>query len=212
MAERPIFIAKNSKPYYRTMIVSFPWNGGFAKTQSQKNIRAMHKEYSRFHPEGKILEISSKSEQDLGIMLSAFNLMIFVPSLGKKVPLECVFQAGKIFSEGGPYTDLLEALPKNAKRDERLKTSGKIVGFAFEGVTFPSEPKTAFYDWMYYKALKSNPSLLKELSGYDAFTDIAFNPEKSLNCQARTAAKLAGIIKAGELHFLDDFESFLKSY
>ena len=212
MAERPIFIAENSKPYYRIMMASFAWNGGFAKTQSQKNIRAMHEEYFKFHPEGKILEISSKSEQDLGVKLSAFNLMIFVPSIGKRVPLECVFQAGKVFAEGGPYTDLLERSPKDAKRDERLKTSGTIIGFVFEGVTYPSEPKTAFYDWMYYKALQSNPALSEALLGYEAFTDIAFNPERSLNCQAQTAAKLVGIINAGELHYLDNFENFLTSY
>ena len=212
MAERPIFIVSKTKPYYRVMMASFAWNGGFAKTQSQKNIRAMHKEYSRIHPEGKILEISSKSEQDLGVMLSAFNLKMHVPSLDKDVPVECVFQAGKVFSGGGPYTDLLEVFPKDAKRDQRLKDSGRIIGFSFEGVDYPSEPKTAFYDWMYYTALKNNPDLFKELQEYDAFTDIAFNPEKSLNCQAQTAAKIVGIIRSGNTELLDCFDNFVKSY
>ena len=194
------------------MMVSFAWNGGFAKIQSQKNIRAMHREYCKYHPDEKILEISSKSEQDSGIKLSAFNLMTFVPSLKKEVPVECVFQAGKVFSAGGPYTDLLEASPKDAKRDERLRSSGRIVGFRFERIDYPSEPKTAFYDWMYYRALQNNPDLLNELLEYDAFTDIAFNPEKSLNCQAQTAAKIAGIIKYGGVELLDAFETFINSY
>lgn len=93
MATRPIFISTKTKPYYRVIPVFFAWNGGFAKIQSQKNIRAMHREYHRYYPDGKILEISSRSEQDLGVKLSAFNLMTVVPSLKKKIPVECVFQA-----------------------------------------------------------------------------------------------------------------------
>ncbi len=93
MATRAIFISTKTKPYYRVIPVFFAWNGGFAKIQSQKNIRAMHREYHRYYPDGKILEISSRSEQDLGVKLSAFNLMTVVPSLKKKIPVECVFQA-----------------------------------------------------------------------------------------------------------------------
>jgi len=35
------------------------------------------------------------------------------------------------------------------KRDMRLKESGPLTGFKFENFWFPSEPKTAFYDWLY---------------------------------------------------------------
>ncbi len=38
-------------------------------------------------------------------------------------------------------------------------------------------------------ALFQNPELSKELLRFEAFTDIAFNPQKSLNCQARAAAR-----------------------
>lgn len=212
MAVRPVFIAYDKKPYYRVMMVSFAWNGGFAKSQSQKNIRAMHEEYAKSFPEGRILEISSKSEQDLGIQLSALSLQKIVPSLGKIVPLECVFQAGKVFEYGGPYTDLLEVSPKDAKRDERLRNSGRLIGFQFEGVNYPSEPKTAFYDWMYFMAIRENPMLLPKLCDYDAFTDIAFNPEKSLNCQAQSAAKIVGMLRYGKTEYITNFESFCSSY
>ena len=212
MAKRPVFIAINKKPYYQIFPVVFPWNGGFAKSQSQKNIRAMHSEYSKSFPGGKILEISSKSERELGVQLSAFNLMKKVPSVNKSVPLECVFQAGKVFSDGGPYTDLLEVSPKEAKRDERLRYSGIIEGFRFDGVDYPSEPKTAFYDWIYYQALTENMRLFTDVLNYDAFTDISFNPNKSLNCQAQALARIVGIIRAGESDLLKDFSSFLTTY
>ena len=123
MAKRPIFIATDKKPYYRVMMVSFTWNGGFAKSQSQKNIRAMHAEYLKSYPEGKILEISSKSDRELGIHLSAFTLQKTLPSTNRSVPLECVFQAGKVFEHGGPYTDLLEVSPKDAT--STVKVAGR---------------------------------------------------------------------------------------
>jgi len=54
-------------------------------------------------------------------------------------PLECVYQASKVFMEGGPFRDLLERNPRDAKRDERLKTSGPLKEFQFEGVEWPLE-------------------------------------------------------------------------
>lgn len=45
-----------------------------------------------------------------------------------------------------------------------------------------------FYDFLYINALISNPDLCERVMGYDTFTDIEFNPKKSLNCQARAMA------------------------
>ena len=150
----------------------------------------MHNEYRRIYDNNaKLLEVSSKSEDELGVRLSAFNLLMYVSSLNKSVPVECVFQAGKVFENGGPYLDLLEKSPRDAKRDDRLGNSGKLLAFEFEGERFPLEPKTYFYDYIYIKALKENPELADRLLEYDGFTDIVFNPEKSINCQAKACAK-----------------------
>ena len=165
------------------------WYGGFALSQAQKNVNELHNCFLKMYPDLKILEVSSKSTDELGIKLSAFNLKKYVPSLNKSVPVECVFQAGKVFENGGPYLDLLEALPKDAKRDERLRNSGKLIAFEFEGKRYPTYPLTEFYDSIYIEALNENKELAKQVIKYDAFTDIAFNKEKSINCQARTCAK-----------------------
>ena len=127
--------------------------------------------------------------------LSAFNLKKFVPSLGYSVPVECVFQGGKVFAAGGPYTDLYTGTSRDAKRDPRLKESGSLKAFEFEGVRYPLQPTTAFYDWLYINALMENPELAEELKQYDAFTDIEFNPDKSLNCQTRAAAIYVGLTR-----------------
>ena len=71
--------------------------------------------------------------------------------------------------------------------------------FVFLGDEFPTSPKTFFYDWLYINAVSQNEELLTSLSKYDAFTDIAFNPEKSINCQARSAAICVSLVKKGLL-------------
>lgn len=53
MANRSVFVAKESAPFYRTMTIDFDWNSGFAKVQKQKNITAMHNEFSRRKPDKK---------------------------------------------------------------------------------------------------------------------------------------------------------------
>lgn len=45
-----------------------------------------------------------------------------------------------------------------------------------------------FYDWLYVNALYLNKDLAKQVLEFDAFTDIEFNPNKAINCQARSAA------------------------
>ena len=74
---------------------------GFAPSQKQKNIRALHGAFLAAHPDARVLEISSKSMQENGPALSAFALAKYVPALGKSVPVENVFQAGKVFEGGG---------------------------------------------------------------------------------------------------------------
>ncbi len=209
MAKRPVFIPQTQKPFVLAIETVFSWNGGLAPSQKQKNIRALHGAFNEAHPGMRVLEISSKSMQENGAALSAFSLLKYVPALGSSVPVENVFQAGKIFAHGGPYSDLLAVSPRNAKRDERLRTSGSLTGFAFEGQTYPTEPKTAFYDYIYITALLENPTLAETVLSYDAFTDIEFNQQKSLNSQAAAAARFAAMYHLGLLDNNFSFESFL---
>lgn len=210
MAVRPVYVPKMSAPFLNSIPVEFTWNGGFAVSQKQKNIDAIHSAFNRRFHERKVLEISSKSRQELGVKLSAFNLKKYVPSLGKSVSVECVFQGGKVFSGGGPYTDLYIGTSREAKKDSRLKSSGMLKNFYFEGETMPLVPKTAFYDWLYINALMENEELAKELLQYDSFTDVEFNPDKSTNCQAKAAAVYVALARLGLLDQVKEFDSFVK--
>lgn len=210
MAMRPVFAPGKRKNEADVFMTEFVWNSGLSASQKRKNVTALHEAYMRRFPDRKVLEISSKSTEKLGVALSAFNLMKVVPSLGKSVPVECVFQGGKVFAAGGPYTDLYEAAPRDAKRDPRLKSSGMLRHFYYEGREFPLVPRTAFYNWIYINALMDNPELTAELATYDGFTDIEFNPDKGVNCQAEAAALYVTLLRKGVLNQCRDFDTFIK--
>lgn len=212
MANRPVFVSDEKSPFFRVRNVEFEWSGGFAKTQKQKNIYAIHEAFRRKDPGKNVLEISSKSMQEEGEKLSAFFLKKYVSGLDKKIPVECVFQAGKVFENGGPYLDLLEKTPREAKRDERLRTSGQLVRFEFEGKSYPLIPKTIFYDFLYINALLETPELADAVLKYDAFTDVEFNPEKSINCQAKAAATFVSLSRLGLIDKVRKFEDFASLY
>ena len=98
-----------------------------------------------------------------------------------------------------------------AKKDTRLKQSGDLVGFEFFGTCWPIEPKTAFYDWLYLNSLRKNQWAVEQLDDYDAFTDIEFNPQKSINCQAYSVALFKSLLGRGLLNeALKSKEAFLQ--
>ena len=198
MAHRPVFIPVMDKPeFVQELSFSFTWHPGFAVSQKKKNIIALHEAAAQ---EGltPLLEISTKSEEELGRRLSAFNLKIQVAAQ-KQIPLECAFQGGKVFRDGGPYLDLYDAHPKAAKRDDRLRNSGPLKAFTFQGETFPLEPKTLFYDYIYTKSVATLQIDPAELTKYKGFTDIEFNPKRSINCQARAIATYVALYRRGLL-------------
>lgn len=210
MAKRPIFIPKKSGPLFIiAMPIEFVWHPGMSKSQKQKSIRSLHDAAKQTRGIEKILEISSKSENELGIQLSAFNLML--NSNGYKATVEVLFQGSKVFLNGGPYIDIYQKTSREAKKDERLKDSGQLIIFRYNNRDWPLNPQTVFYDWLYLSALRQNPSLSERLLEYDGFSDIEFNPGKSINCQASSAALYKSLTERGLLELaLSSAEEFIK--
>jgi hypothetical protein len=205
MAKRPVFIPNpESFPFVVEIDIDFEWHPGFAKTQAQKSIQSLHNSAARkgISP---VLEISSKSLDSLGVALSAFNLQLKIDA-GKTLSVECAFQGSKVFSNGGPYTDLYDKSSRDAKTDSRLKSSGELIAFSLMGEHFPIKPITAFYDWLYLRALFDNQEVARRLFSYKGFSDIAFNPKKSINCQARSAALFVALSENGRI----DLEKAIK--
>ena len=197
MAQRPIFIPSYRDYFFvEEKLIEFEWYAGFAKVQAQKSIASLHKA-AAISKIDSILEISSKSTEKLGVALSAFNLIIRKD--GKYLSVECAYQGSKCFQNGGPFSDLYYVSSKEAKTDERLRNSGDFIGYKFFEESFPINPVTAFYDWLYITALSQNSDLAEKLLKYQGFSDIAFNPKKSFNCQARAAALFVALHRNGEI-------------
>lgn len=192
MAKRKTFVV-SLNDIFEEKEIDFVFYSGFSITQKQKSIESLHNAIKELYYDAEILEISSKSPIELGRKLSAFNLKL------DGIALENIFQSSKVFEYGGPYEDLLSKTPIEAKKDPRIKDSGRIIGFKYQGINYPTIPKTLFYDWIYCQALYSDKELMSSIINYDFFTDIEFNHEKSLNCQARSAAIFVSLYQKGLL-------------
>lgn len=205
MAERPLFIPTAEGPaLVRTKHVKFQWFPGMAVSQKQKSVDSLHAAALKLPGINKVLEVSSKSRDELGIALSAFNLTFTTLKHSRTFSVECAYQGSKVFERGGPFVDIFNNTSREAKKDERLRTSGRLTGFRFFGTDWGLEPQTAFYDWLYINALKKQPGMIEQLLEYSAFTDIEFNPERSVNCQAYS---IALYISLYQRHMLDEVTS-----
>lgn len=193
--------------------VEFQWFAGMSVKQAQKSIDSLHYAAERLLKVDKVLEISSKSKDPQGVRLSAFNLMIRTKKYGQEFSVECAFQSAKVFEHGGPYKDIRSMTSREAKGDPRLKESGRLIAFELFGVRWPLQPTSAFYDWLYINALHLHQDLAEYVLQYRAFTDIAFNQKRSLNCQAYSAALYVALHARGLLKpdVLSRKESFLKA-
>lgn len=211
MAKRPVFFIENDS--VKCMYMDFQWFPGFALTQKRKCITSLHKAISVIYPNAEPLEISTKGEIPLGNKLSAFNLII------DGYYLENVFQSSKVFNDdNSPHVEWLELQPREAKHEaSKLHKEHELIGFKYDDVVYPLEPKSVFYDYIYYKSVKQCLTLeeLSQLKNYTHFTDIEFSPKMSINTQARSAALIKLILdEFGELPDItgEEFISIHKKY
>lgn len=207
MASRPVFLPNyQGNALVEERSFNFPWASGFAEVQKKKNVVSLHRE-AMINGIQRVLEISSKSEEELGQKLSAFSLKIEID--GVDYPLESVYQGSKVFEDCGPFPEIFHFRPRDAKRFIRENGQDRITSFTLEGIDYPLFPKNAFYDWLYIRSLAKHSDWIKRKVTYDAFTDIEFNPAKQVNCQARAFAEYLSLIARDELQSAaSDFEYF----
>ncbi len=210
MARRPIFSPNQSgDALVSEEYVEFEWHPGLSVQQKRRSVDSLHEAAGK-QGIGPVLEVSSKSRSEFGRSLSAFSLSFDAGNAGR-LTVEAAFQGSKVFEEGGPYRDMYGLSGRQIKRDDRLKSSGALTGFDFMGNIWSLKPRTAFYDWLYVSALSHRPDLAEAVLNYEGFSDIEFNPKKSINCQARSVATFAALHKRQMLErALSDRQTFLK--
>ncbi len=207
MAVRPVFVpAETGRFLVDEIPIEFDWAPGFAEVQKKKNVKALH-QAAMGRGFNSLLEISSKSEIEVGRRLSAFSLKLEID--GGVYGLESVYQGSKVFERCGPREEIFRLAPREAKRAVRETDCGQLVAFELEGVRYPLNPKNAFYDWLYIRAIAPHFDWIERKIRYDAFTDIEFNPAKQVNCQARAFAEFLGLLRSGKLRgAVNDFDYF----
>lgn len=217
MAKRPVFIP-DPDPNGSLVVeklVDFTWFGGFSVSQKRKCIESLHRAARRDLGIEHLVEISTKSERPLGRKLSAFNLVVQRRGDGRRMLLEAAFQGSKVFAKHGRFDQLYEMKTgRDIKKFVRPYINDKLVGFRFDGINWELCPKTAFYDFLYARAVKQlverNSEIDDDLMKIDAFTDIEFNPARSINCQARSCALYVALLKMDRLNVLSDRDELIR--
>ena len=214
MATRPFYRPLEKFVGYKTVdSAPFEWHGGFAVSQKQKNVVALHDAIKKVDPTAKPLEISSKALQQLGVSLSAFNLMLDLN--GTKCSVESVFQAGKVFEGGiGPFPEMCSHDSREVRHFVQDRSAGhRLLAFEVNGERWPLAPKTAFFYHLYLRALADNPVLADGLMEFDAFADIEFNPKRQINCQAAAATFYVSLRRLGKLEWaMSSRDNFMRTH
>lgn len=197
----------NEEKVFDENIVSFTYVKGMAFSQKCKNVLSFHSSIQSQFPNAKIIEISTKSNNPVGVALSAFNLTL------DGYPVECIYHASKVFEDGRSFEFVKDYLPRDAKRYIRDNSQGALQCYRYKGREISLETKTLFYDYIYIKALMQHPEISLFLLDYDLFTDIEFNEKKGLNCQARSCAIYSYMLRTGTVEkYMSSIEEFNKIY
>lgn len=211
MATRPVFIATENTPYVATQVIEFPWIKGMVKVQLRKRVISLHGVGAAVGLRN-IMEISTASNSDLGIRLSAFNLPVRINFGTEDHPdfqthsVETIYQSSKVgqskTAKVGPHPDWLKLEGKEVKAKIKEVKLDQINLYQYGQNVWPAEPQESFFTWLYINGLMQEAGLIEKLAGYDGFTDIYFNPKVTNNCQARAAAQAVSMYKRGELELI----------
>lgn len=187
MAIRPIYISTKdiSNPVLQKDI-NFNWISGLSYEQKCKRRDSLANSISNLYDLNEWLEVSTKSDKDIGIKLSALNLKLH--TLYEDVSVEQIYQNSKVYC------------------------NKKIVGFKYGNIEFSNKPYGMFYDYIYMRALLQNPQFYTEIKNYNIFTDVEFNPYRQLNTQARAIAIFKTLYDTNNLDILNDLDKFKKFY
>ena len=206
MAVRKVYLPVSEFPYFREISVTFPWSNG----SRHQIIQAVQEAFHGLHPDIPALEVSLASPQQEGVGVAAMKLPLRLATQEQEIPVGIIYQASRVFENGGPYLELLQCSRQTVQKERRLQQSGKCIRYQLEGKEFLLEPYPyAFFNWLYGRALQQNPEKAEGILKFGAFTDLDLgSAKKDRNSPARAAAVYVGLAAAGRLSCLDSYEAF----
>ena len=219
MAQRPAFsLSTNASTFHPVTVAyyAFNWAPGMSAVQKRQNVLSLHQSIRERILGARMLEVSTKSTDPLGIALSAFNLA--TTRNGSRYCVESLYQASKTFENGtGPFPDLYDKPSMIVRKALTPYADIPLRSFVWHDQLWPLEPKLAFYTWLYCRTLHhpQNRVLAEKLvsNGYTHFTDIEYNPRRTLNSQSFAVAYYLHLIRTGEADSqLATRESFLSAF
>lgn len=201
MAERFFWTIEGGK--IKRGLVTFKWESGTSLAQRKRSCLNMLKVIN-WHTGLNPMDISSASPVEFYSNLSAFKLMFDTRNV------EQIYQGSKIFKGYGQASELYTKVGRDAKQTAKyLHSQYELVGFNWDGVDYPLEPTTVFYDYLYIQALLRNFGDKLNLDDYDVFADVQLG-QGSNACQARAVCEYKLLKQTNLFDVLDTFESFLE--
>lgn len=194
MATRPVFVP-DADPDHAQLVheheVDFQWVPGSSPEARRENIVKLHAAAGHRNLDP-LLEVSEESNHPLGVFLGVSNLAV-EDDKSYLVPLPAAYQGSKVFTGGGPFTDLFTMGDEEIAADERLTGSGDLAGFRFGGLEWGLKAGTMFYDWLTVQAIHRYPKLRRGLRRFMGFTEIDCRVADTGVCHARSCALYAAL-------------------
>jgi hypothetical protein len=156
------------------------------------------------YPESAHLEVSTYSDAELGVQLSAFNLAITIGDSHGTV--ESAYQESKVFRDGETLRRLSSGLhAREAKaKSKEFAAEAKLEGFDWGGHNWPASESLSVYNLIYWQALGANRRLFELAVSFEVFSDFAFNKNalgyvagRSYATQASSLAEAVGAAREG---------------
>ena len=175
MANRPVFEVMEQAPFFRRINIDFTFYNGFSFQQKQRCIRSLHGSYREVTGNDEILEVSSESDDPLGIALSAFNLSVG-DDQGNRLTVESLFQRYKDNHPINPPTYFFDWLYVNTLHQNPELAEGVIRYKAFTDIEFnPARQINCQAEAAaIYVGLKNSGKLEEALEDKDTFRRVVF--------------------------------------
>ena len=195
MATRPVFVPNldaDNPQLVHEQEVDFQWVPDRSAEGKRQNIAKLHAAagHRKLEP---LLEVSLASLDPMGAHICARNLAV-EDDKSFLVPLLAAYHGSRVFSGGGPFTDLYRKPVDVIAGDERLTTSGNPIGFRFMGLEWGPKAESLFYDWLVLHAVHRYRRIRAGIGLFAGYTDIECRSRETSVCHARSCAFFAALV------------------